>query len=84
MERRILSKLKTWKSNKNKKPLVLTGARQVGKTWVMKKFGELEFENTIYINFERDKPLKDLFESDLDLDRILLALQVQTGITPIP
>lgn len=84
MKRTILDELKLWKSSKKRKPLVLRGARQVGKTWAMKTFGESEFEQMIYVNFERDKALQQLFEQDFDLDRILLALQVQTGIVPKP
>lgn len=52
MKRKILKKLYTWKSQAKRKPLLLMGARQVGKTFVLKKFGELEYENTVYLNFE--------------------------------
>jgi predicted AAA+ superfamily ATPase len=56
----------------------------VGKTWVMKEFGKTNFERVLYVNFERDKLIQDLFEKDFDLMRILLALQVQTGVVPEP
>lgn len=84
MERLILTKLKLWKESVRRKPLVLRGARQVGKTWIMKMFGNTEFEQVIYVNFEQQKHLQSLFEQDFDLDRILLALQTQTGIVPEP
>src|SRR5690606_36991685 len=84
MERTILTNLKAWKSASRRKPLVIKGARQVGKTWAMKAFGNAAYEDSIYLNFERDKQLQNLFEQDFDLDRILLAFQVQTGIVPKP
>lgn len=84
MKRHISAKLKKWKSSKNRKPLILKGARQVGKTWAMKDFGRSEFEQMVYVNFERDKLLQNLFKQDFDPERILLALQVSAGITIEP
>lgn len=84
MERKIISQLRSWKSSSLRKPLVLRGARQVGKTWIMKDFGKTEYKEVIYINFEREKQLQTLFEQDFDLDRILLAFQIQSGIVPEP
>ncbi|MBN9350612.1 MAG: ATP-binding protein [Chitinophagaceae bacterium] len=84
MKRSLLDNLLQWKNGKNRKPLLIRGARQVGKTWVMKEFGKLYFQQVLYINFERDKLLQSLFEKDFDLKRILLALQVQTGVNPEP
>ncbi|HLW40619.1 MAG TPA: ATP-binding protein, partial [Brumimicrobium sp.] len=82
MERAILTKLNHWKQAKTRKPLLLKGARQVGKTWVMKEFGRKYYEQVLYINFERDKLLQNLFKTDFDISRILSALQVQSGIVP--
>ena len=61
MERFKLDELVKWKQKKNKKPLIIRGARQVGKTWLMKKFGEIYYENTIYINFDNNIQIKNLF-----------------------
>ena len=79
MKRFGLQELVTWKSSPNRKPLIMRGARQVGKTWLMKKFGEQEYENIAYINFESDTSLKGLFQSDYDTRRILLAMQIASG-----
>lgn len=84
MKRDILDQLISWKTNSRRKPLLIKGARQVGKTWVMKEFGKTNFERVLYVNFERDKLIQDLFEKDFDLTRILLALQLQTGVIPEP
>jgi len=69
-----------WKKSDKRKPLLIRGARQVGKTWLMKEFGEKEYEQTIYINFESSSHLKEIFESDFDIQRIITALQIETGI----
>ncbi|WP_296664259.1 AAA family ATPase, partial [Treponema sp. UBA753] len=64
MERFILNDLKNWKENSSRKPLVLMGARQVGKTWVMKEFGRRFYKKTAYISFYNNSAMKNLFESD--------------------
>lgn len=79
MKRKIIEKLKRWKEESSRKPLVLLGARQVGKTWVMKHFGETEFENVAYINCDEEPLAKELFASDYSIPRILLTLQAITG-----
>lgn len=83
MRRFVLDKLNEWKTHVNRKPLLIKGARQVGKTWIMKEFARLNFEKVIYVNFEREKLLSTLFEADFDVDRILLALQLFSGISPV-
>jgi len=60
-----------WKLNPNKKPLVLLGARQVGKTWLVREFGEAEYKQLVYINFEDSDAPKDIFQSDFNIDRII-------------
>ncbi len=80
MEREALQYLKRWKTRKNRKPLIISGARQVGKTWLMKEFGKNEFSQVAYINFESSQSLKNLFVDDFNIDRILMALQIATGI----
>lgn len=68
-----------WKDKKNRKPLIIKGARQVGKTWLMKEFGKRYFENVIYINFENNQRMKNVFEMDYDIKRILSALTIECG-----
>jgi predicted AAA+ superfamily ATPase len=58
MEREIFQDLKKWKNSKYRKPLIIQGARQVGKTWLMKNFGERYYSNVVYLNFEKDSELK--------------------------
>ncbi len=84
MERFAYSEMLDWKNSENRKPLIVRGARQVGKTWLMKKFAEAEYEDSVYINFEDKKELQSLFEHDLDIARILVALQIESGIKPKP
>ena len=63
-----------WKNRKDRKPLILLGARQVGKTYILKEFGQREFENVAYINCDNNAMAKDLFASDYNIDRILLTI----------
>ena len=79
MERKIIGQLKSWKENPERKPLILLGARQVGKTWVMKHFGQTEFQNVAYINCDEEPLAKELFAADYNIPRILLTLQAITG-----
>lgn len=80
MFRTEINSLVRWKNSKNRKPLIIRGARQVGKTWLMKEFGKVEYKQTLYINFESSAHLKDIFNTDFDIQRILTALQIETGI----
>ena len=61
------------------KPLIIMGARQVGKTWLMKEFGKLYYSDTVYINFDSNSTMKELFDSDLNVERIILGLELYTG-----
>ena len=70
-----------WKNSPNRKPLIIRGARQVGKTWLMKEFGKAHYSHTVYVNFEKNKRLKGLFADDFDCKRILIGLQAELGIT---
>lgn len=81
MRRFALDQLKKWKDQENRKPLIIRGARQVGKTWLMKEFGQTCFEKTAYINFDSNTRMKQVFEGELSIERILLALQAETGIS---
>ncbi|HRW63950.1 MAG TPA: ATP-binding protein [Bacteroidales bacterium] len=80
MFRSEIDRLIHWKNSKNRKPLIIRGARQVGKTWLMKEFGKSEYKQTIYINFESSAHLKNIFEPDFDIQRIITAFQIETGV----
>lgn len=84
MKRLAYEGLLKWKSKQNRKPLLIKGARQVGKTWLMKEFGKNEYESVAYINFEKATQLANLFEVDFDIPRILRSVQLITGIIPKP
>ena len=79
MERNAYKSLLEWKSSPERKPLILRGARQVGKTWLLKEFGRREYASCIYVNCDKDAFAADLF-ADYDVKRILLALEAHTGI----
>lgn len=74
MYRNITNALVEWKNKTNRKPLILAGARQVGKTYILKKFGDQEFQNVAYINCDDNERVKDLFSQDYDMRRIILAI----------
>lgn len=80
MERTAIKYLYEWKNKENRKPLIIRGARQVGKTWLMKEFGKKEYAQTAYVNFESSKILKDLFSEDYNITRIINAIQIETGV----
>lgn len=75
MERRILGDLIKWKEKKNRKPLLMTGVRQCGKTYIIKEFGRLEFEDIAYLNFDGNTGLKSIFDFDFDVKRIISELE---------
>ena len=80
MERFALAALSKWKKSKHRKPLIIQGARQVGKTWLMKEFGRRGYEQVAYINFESSDSLKSIFREDFDINRLITAFQIETGI----
>ncbi len=84
MKREVLDKLVAWKTSARRKPLILNGARQVGKTWLMKEFGRIAFQNVAYINFDRNPRMQETFAQDFDVARLLLALQVESRQTIDP
>jgi predicted AAA+ superfamily ATPase len=84
MKRTVWSALNDWKQSAKRKPLILRGARQVGKTWLMKEFARLAYDDFVYINFEEHQLMKDLFVNDFDVSRILLAIHAFTGVKPVP
>ena len=79
MYRIAIEKLLKWKQNKRRKPLIIEGARQVGKTWLMKEFGRQEYKDTIYINFDSNSRMAELFASDLDTERLIMGLEIYAG-----
>lgn len=81
MRRFALEKLKKWKDSESRKPLIIRGARQVGKTWLMKEFGRECFENVAYVNFDSNVRMKGVFEGQIDIERIILAIEIETGVT---
>jgi uncharacterized protein len=79
MIRTLLKDLVLWKNSLNRKPLILQGARQVGKTWLMKEFGKTEFEQVVYLNFEISERLKALFAIDFDIKRIISIIEIEVN-----
>lgn len=79
MKRTLYQDLLRWKDASNRKPLILQGARQVGKTWLMKEFGKNEYSQVAYFNFESSERLKRIFSQDFDLGRILASLEIEAN-----
>ena len=79
MYRTAIEKLIKWKASPRRKPLIIEGARQVGKTWLMKEFGKQAYVDTVYINFDSNSRMAELFASDLDTDRLILGLELYSG-----
>lgn len=79
MKREILEKLANWKNSKNRKPLILTGARQVGKTYILKEFGAKYFDNVCYIDFSSNESYKNIFEKDFNIERIITEFNAITS-----
>lgn len=79
MYRIAIEKLYKWKNIKRRKPLIIEGARQVGKTWLMKEFGKQAYADTVYINFDSNSRMADLFSADLDTDRLIMGLELYAG-----
>ena len=79
MKRFILNDLIKWKNSKYRKPLILKGVRQVGKTWILKEFGKLYYENVAYFNFDENIEYKEFFEKTKDVNRILQNLMFISG-----
>ena len=80
MYRTITTKLQEWKSNPNRKPLIIQGARQVGKTWIMKDFGSRCFSQSVYINFESSSRLKNVFLADYSIPRLIKVFEIESGV----
>jgi predicted AAA+ superfamily ATPase len=79
MYRNAIEQLLKWKQKKNKKPLIIRGARQVGKTWLMKEFGKIAYKETVYVSFDNNSRIRALFEEDLNIERIIIGLELYAG-----
>lgn len=84
MYREKIEELKKWKEAKNRKPLIVRGARQVGKTWLMQEFGKKFYEKYAYINFDDNIRMEKLFEGDFELEKIIQGLKIESGINIEP
>ena len=84
MKRKAIEQLLVWKNNADRKPLVLKGARQVGKTWLMEEFGSLYYEDTFYFNFDEEDELKSIFETNKNPHRIIELLGLIKGKKILP
>lgn len=84
MYRNKIEDLKKWKDSNNRKPLIIRGARQVGKTWLMKEFGKQFYEKTAYINFDDNSRMNNLFDGDFNIDRIIQGLKIESGVNIEP
>lgn len=80
MYRNQIEKLIEWKDSKNRKPLIIRGARQVGKTWIMKEFGNKYYQNIAYINFDRNTRMEQLFSGDMNIERIIQGLKLESNV----
>ncbi len=79
MYRTALEQLQKWKEKKRRKPLIIRGARQVGKTWLMKEFGKCAYEKTVYINFDSNDRMKKLFEESMEVERLVTGMELYAG-----
>ena len=84
MFRFAMKKLQNWKEKDNRKPLIIMGARQVGKTWLMKEFGKRFYKKVAYVSFYNNKRMNDVFQVDFDIKRILMNLNIETGVAITP
>ena len=77
MIRYAMQQLLEWKNRPNRKPLIIKGARQVGKTWLMKEFGRQHFKKVAYVTFYINKRMARVFEDDYDIDRIIMHINIE-------
>ncbi|MBU9738233.1 ATP-binding protein [Diplocloster agilis] len=79
MYRTAMEQLQRWKTKERRKPLIIRGARQVGKTWLMKEFGSNAYERVVYINFDNNERMRNLFEGGLEVERLVTGLELYAG-----
>lgn len=76
MYRKAMEELIQWKNSAHRKPLIIRGARQVGKTWLMKEFGRAAYKDMVYVNFDSNRRMEALFDTDLQVGRLLMGLEL--------
>ncbi|MDR2840577.1 MAG: AAA family ATPase [Paludibacter sp.] len=79
MKRKVISELIAWKTDKNRKPLIVNGARQIGKTYIINEFGKHEFKNVVYINFETNATIRGYFDGDISPESLIPLIEAHTG-----
>lgn len=79
MYRKLIEELKAWKESENRKPMIIRGARQVGKTWLMKEFGKTYYEKCAYISMDENEVMQNVFRDAFDIKRIIAALEIEAG-----
>ena len=84
MKRDLMENLIAWKKDAEHRPLLLRGARQVGKTWLMKEFGSREYNKTAYVRFDHASPIRDVFASETNIENLLNAIQIHVGFKVTP
>lgn len=84
MYRFAIEELYKWKSSKERKPLIIEGARQVGKTWLMKEFGKSAYTKTVYVNFDSNSKMAELFSSDLEINKIIMGIEIYSDVKITP
>lgn len=84
MKRYAMVELAAWKDRPNRKPLILKGARQVGKTWLMREFGKQYFSKVAYVTFYNNQRMKRVFDDDYDIERILMNVNIETKVEVTP
>ena len=77
--RTAMEQLQKWKANNRRKPLIIRGARQVGKTWLMREFGAQEYKQVVYINFDNNERMRNLFLGSLEVERLVMGLELYAG-----
>ena len=84
MKRYSIKKLISWKNKPNRKPLILQGARQTGKTWLLKDFGKQEYTNTAYLSFENNEGIQQIFKNSQEISRIISGIELETKVKVVP
>lgn len=79
MYRKLIEQLKRWKNSKNRKPMIIRGARQVGKTWLMKEFGRTCYQHSVYISMDENEIMEGVFRDAFDIKRIIASLEIEAG-----
>ena len=84
MKRDAIKKLEEWRKNPRRKPMLLLGARQVGKTWLAKEFGKEQYRNVAYVRFDESSAIREAFDRSSDVKRLLADIQLSCGVEVRP